>query len=80
MQAGKLTCRSEDVFCCQAIRYSSLALDSANHTDELVSDGNPHLRIDYKISGIGSGSCGPVIAEQFRLSERAFTFRFTLSK
>ena len=80
LQAGKLTFQSEDGFCCQASRYSTQALDSANHTDELVSDGNTHLRIDYKISGIGSGSCGPVIAEQFRLSERAFTFRFTLSK
>ena len=59
--------------------YSTDALYKANHTDELVSDGSVHLRIDYKVSGIGSGSCGPQLDEIYRLSEKEINFSFTIS-
>lgn len=59
-------------------RYTTAALTKAEHTDELVADGNTHLRIDYKVSGIGSNSCGPQLEEKYRLSEKHLCFRFAL--
>ena len=37
-----------------------------------------HVRVDYKDSGVGSGSCGPLLMEKYRLSEKAFRFCFTM--
>ncbi len=57
-------------------RYSCGALLAAEHTDELHPDGNTHLRIDYKVSGIGSNSCGPALERPYRLEEKQIDFRF----
>ena len=59
-------------------RYSTAALMKAQHTDELMADGKIHLRTDYKVSGIGSNSCGPELEPQWRLSEKEISFRFSL--
>lgn len=59
-------------------RYSTAALTCAEHTDELVCDGNTHLRIDYKVSGIGSNSCGPRLEAKYRLDEKQILFRFCI--
>ena len=59
-------------------KYTIEQLDTAQHTDELVTDGNIHLRIDYKNSGIGSGSCGPLTGEEFRVSEKKINFAFSV--
>ena len=59
-------------------RYSTGALLKAQHTDELVSDGKIHLRTDYKVSGIGSNSCGPELEPEYRLSEKKIDFRFSI--
>ena len=53
-------------------------LTRAEHTDELKTDGMTHIRIDYKVSGIGSNSCGPQLADKYRLQEKEFTFNFTM--
>jgi len=53
-------------------------LNKAEHTDELVADGKIHLRIDYKVSGIGSNSCGPALESQYRLEEKKIHFAFSI--
>jgi beta-galactosidase len=58
--------------------YSITALNKAEHTDELFSDGNIHLRVDYKVSGIGSGSCGPQLDPKYQVNETEFFFEFNL--
>ncbi len=58
--------------------YDGLVLEAAEHTDELSSDGFVHLRIDYKVSGVGSNSCGPALEEKFRLSDEDIKFAFTV--
>lgn len=75
---GKLTFRSESDFECQVSQYSSQMFTDAQHTDELHSDGLTHIRVDYKVSGIGSASCGPVLDEKFRLSEQNIHFNITM--
>lgn len=62
----------------QVSKYSTATLFRAEHTDELTEDGNVHIRIDYKASGLGSNSCGPDLAEQYRLDEKEIEFQFSL--
>ena len=54
------------------------ALTKAEHTNELIKDGQTHLRIDYKVSGLGSNSCGPQLAEEYRVNEKKIKFNFTI--
>ncbi len=56
--------------------YSIEALTAAAHTDELKKSRNTIVRIDYKNSGVGSASCGPELAEKYRLSEKRVDFDF----
>ena len=58
--------------------FSAAALTRAEHTDELIADGSTHLRIDYKVSGLGSNSCGPSLEEKYRLAEKKINFRFAI--
>lgn len=58
--------------------YTTEALYKAKHTDELTKDGLVHLKVDYKVSGLGSNSCGPALEEKFRLKEKEFTFNFSV--
>ena len=71
---------SGDAFDANLSNYDAYMLDAANHTDELSSDGLVHLRIDYKDSGVGSNSCGPALAEKYRLDEKDIKFVFTVGK
>mgnify|MGYP000573929555 FL=1 len=41
---------------------------------ELKESGNTVLCLDYKQSGVGSGSCGPQLSEEHRFDERKFCF------
>jgi beta-galactosidase len=58
--------------------YTANQLAEAMHTDEIGPSAGSNLRIDYKMSGLGSHSCGPELAEQFRLKEKHIHFEFTL--
>ena len=79
LEIGSLRFESDAAFCCNVSAFSTEAIDKAEHTNELFSDGKTHLRVDYKVSGIGSASCGPELMEKYRLSERNITFGFTIS-
>ena len=77
LRIGKLEFVADDMEICVS-KFSTAALTAAEHTDELVSDGMTHLRIDYKVSGLGSNSCGPDLETQYRLSEKEISFRFSI--
>ena len=78
LKIGKLEFTADSKFEFNVSKYSIAQLDKADHTDELMCDGNIHLRIDYKNSGIGSGSCGPLTEEPYRLSEKKINFAFSI--
>ena len=78
LSVGELQVESQTPFECNVSCYSTEALTKAQHTDELQADGNIHLRIDYKVSGLGSNSCGPVLEEKYRLDEKEIHFAFSL--
>lgn len=79
LEIGDLLFESDDGFEFCVSNYSTQAIYNANHTDELEKDGKIHLRIDYKCSGIGSGSCGPALLDKYKLSEKNFVFKFTFT-
>ena len=60
-------------------RYSAMQLYRARHTDEIGASDGSYLRIDYKVSGIGSNSCGPMLEPEFRLDEKKIHFAFTMN-
>ncbi len=68
-----------DAFEFNVSSYSTDALTKAEHTNELKKDGKTHMRIDYKVSGLGSNSCGPELSEQYRLDEKKLKFNFTIT-
>ena len=78
LRIGKLEILSEEGMEINVSNYSTDRLYKAEHTDELQKDGKIHLRIDYKVSGIGSNSCGPVLLEKHRLKEKQIAFTFTI--
>lgn len=78
LRIGNLEFRAEEQMEINISRYSTAALLKAEHTDELTADGKTHLRIDYKVSGIGSNSCGPSLELPYRLSEKEIDFRFSI--
>ena len=78
LKIGKL-CFTGESFEFNASKYSTNALFNAWHTDELIEDDKTHLRIDYKVSGIGSASCGPDLNERYKLNDKQIEFKFQIS-
>lgn len=54
--------------------WTSEALDAARHTYDLTPDGQTYLNLDAGHTGLGSGSCGPGVSEQYLLHAVATTF------
>lgn len=79
LHIGRMTVESAQDFEFAVSAYSTQMLTQAEHTDELSADGLTHLRIDYKVSGLGSNSCGPALAEEYRLSEKQICFALRIS-
>jgi len=58
--------------------YTAKILKEAMHQDELKKADFTNIRIDYKNSGVGSNSCGPVLLEKYRFAEKHIEFGFTV--
>ena len=62
--------------------YSNQALTEANHPFELQEEDDFTINLDCAQSGIGSGSCGPMPWEKYRLmpGEHKLSLRFALHR
>lgn len=58
--------------------YDTMAVEMAMHTDELKKDDCINVRIDYKMSGLGSNSCGPDVFEKYQVNDKKFNFKFLI--
>lgn len=65
-------------FSFNASHYTSEDLISARHSYELKKRKDIIVNIDYKMSGVGSNSCGPELIEQYRLKEKQFNFKLDI--
>ena len=75
--ALRVECESGDMEF-SALHYSVEQLTETKHRHELKDSNSTRLLINYKVGGIGSNSCGPVLPEKYRLNEEAFTFSFSV--
>ena len=80
MELGDYAFVAKQGFECNVSRYSARELTEKNHNFELAGDGLTHVRVDYKVSGIGSGSCGPQLLEKYRLKDEKVFFEFSIVK
>ncbi len=78
LSIGKLNFLGRDTFEFAVSDYTTDNVYKANHTDDLIPDGKTHLRIDYKVSGIGSASCGPDLKPEYQLNEKKIDFSFAI--
>lgn len=69
-----LTVTSENDFSFHASAYTQEELTVKKHNYELMRAPYHILCIDYKMSGIGSNSCGPELLEKYRLNEENFAY------
>ncbi len=58
--------------------YSQEELCSKKHEYDLEKSGSMILCVDYKMSGVGSNSCGPALKEQYRLNETEWDWSILL--
>ncbi|MBQ9116688.1 MAG: hypothetical protein IJY04_06655, partial [Clostridia bacterium] len=61
-----------------ALHYSIEQLDAAAHADELREDESTRLLVNYRVGGVGSNSCGPVLPEKYKLNDSSFEFAFVI--
>ena len=69
---------ADTVFEINVSDYSTENLTKAMHWNELAANGMANVRIDYKDSGLGSGSCGPQLMDKYKLSEKEIVFGYTV--
>ena len=68
---------SEDGISFNFSQYSTQQLTDTSHRDQLVIEDNHYLHIDYAHSGLGSNACGPELADEYKLNEDEFNFKFS---
>ena len=76
--AFSLTAASEQPFSFNVSPYTQEELAQKKHAYELEKAGCTVFCVDYKMSGVGSNSCGPELLPQYRLEEGEFDWSFTL--
>ncbi len=77
LEIGNMIFEGKNLDICVS-QYNSEILNKAEHTDELYKTGKTYVRVDYKMSGIGSNSCGPKLPPEYSLSEKEFEFKFSM--
>lgn len=75
--AAALTVTGRD-FSFNASHYTQGELEGKRHNYELVPCGCTVLCLDFRHSGVGSGSCGPQLADRYRINEERFTGELTM--
>ncbi len=77
LELGKL--RIEGDFSFNASCYDIGDLENAGHNWNLVRKDGIYLIIDYKMSGVGTASCGPELPVKYRLTEREIDWKIKVS-
>ncbi len=58
--------------------YDARALTEARHDSDLREESDTIVYVDYRQNGIGSNSCGPELARNYRFSELDFKFNLRI--
>ena len=77
-QTGGIRIASDRPFSFRLTHYDQEKETAAKHRDELQPDQDIYLFLDAAQAGIGTGSCGPVPAHEFQLTEKKIRWRVCL--
>lgn len=69
---------AEDAFSFNASHYTPEDLTAARHAHELVRREETVVHLDYRMSGVGSNSCGPKLSKEYQVPCGEFRFAFRL--
>ncbi|MBF1250739.1 MAG: DUF4981 domain-containing protein, partial [Haemophilus parainfluenzae] len=72
------TVQSDMSFSMNVSPYSQEELGSKKHQYDLEKSSSTILCVDYKMSGVGSNSCGPALKAQYRLNETEWDWSILL--
>lgn len=75
---GSLSVLSADKIEFSASHFTAHDLENAAHSFELTPRKETALRIDYKVSGIGSNSCGPELLPKYQFNEKEFEYMYQI--
>ena len=78
LSLGRYEFVSNGTFEFNVSEYSTEELDIKTHSHELEKNGLANVRIDYKVSGIGSGSCGPQLMPKYQMNDESVSFEFSI--
>jgi beta-galactosidase len=67
-----------DDFSFNASHFTPEDLTNAQHNYELKPGKETIVHVDYKMSGVGSASCGPELLEKYRLSDSKIHYRLRI--
>lgn len=59
-------------------RYSDETLTNKLHNYELEKSESAILQLDYRMAGIGSASCGPILAKVYTVDEEEFSHHISM--
>jgi len=65
-------------FSLSVANYTAHDMDKAQHPYELTKLDTTLVHLDYKNTGIGSNSCGPILEKMYRFDERKFDYSVSL--
>lgn len=74
-----LTVVCDQNFSFSYLTYTQEELEGKKHDWELERAATNVLCVDYKMTGVGSQSCGPEISEEYKLSEKTIDFKIALT-
>lgn len=69
---------SAETFSFSASHFTPKDLEAAKHTYELRRRKEIILQLDYKMSGVGSNSCGPELGAPYRVNEKNIVFQLEM--
>ncbi|MEG1706286.1 MAG: hypothetical protein RR291_02205, partial [Clostridia bacterium] len=55
-------------------KYSIEQLSTARHSYDMIEEKTSYLIVDYKMSGIGSNSCGPKLCDKYKVKDKKINF------
>lgn len=76
---GAVVFRADNTFEMKVSEFTGEQIWKAKHTDEIGESDGTHVRVDYKVSGIGSNAVGPVLKDCYRVREKDIDFKFSLN-
>lgn len=81
LKIGGLEITAKNPFSFNVCPYSTQTLMNTAHDFELPKSKNTFINLDIVMSGVGTNSCGPVLAEKYRAPKKGrSTFRFILKE